>query len=266
MRKLLVKLSVILLACSLAGCGLLPEKLDETLNWPPQRLYREARELMRGGDYEKAIEMYEKLESRYPFGVYAQQAQIDMAYAYYRDGEQAKALAEVERFIRLHPNHPALDYMLYLRGLINFNDKVGFYNFAFKQDLSERDPQAAQDAFESFKILVKRFPNSKYSKDAIYRMRYLLSVMARYEIHVARYYYKKEAYLAAANRAQKLISTYPDSPETEEALLILASSYRNLGLFDLCADTERIFNHNFPDSTAKIGGEPEERPWYLFWL
>lgn len=266
MHNFLVKLFTILLAFSLVGCGILPDKIDETANWPANRLYREARELMRGGDYEKAIELYEKLESRYPFGIYAQQAQIDMAYAYYRDGEQARALTAVERFIKLHPNHPALDYMLYLRGLINFNDKVGFYNFAFKQDLAERDPKAAQDAFESFKALVTRFPNSKYSKDAIYRMRYLLSVLARYEIHVARYYYSREAYLASANRAQKLLATYPDSPEAEEALLILAASYRHLGLFDLSADTERIFNHNFPGSTAKIGGEPVEKPWYLFWL
>lgn len=266
MRKILLKLFTIFLACSLTACGILPDKIDETINWPANRLYREARELMRGGDYEKAIEMYEKLEARYPFGIFAQQAQIDMAYAYYRDGEQAKALAEVERFIKLHPNHPAMDYVLYLRGLINFNDKIGFYNYFFKQDLSERDPKAAQDAFESFKTLVKRYPNSKYSKDAIYRMRYLLAMMSQYELHVARFYFKKEAYLASANRAQKLLAAYPDAPAAEEALLILAASYKHLGLYDLSADTQRIFDHNFPNSTAKIGGEKPERPWYLFWI
>ena len=154
MRKNLLKLlALFLLAVSLAACGLLPEKIDETASWPAGKLYREAKDEMRSGNYEKAIEYYEKLESRYPFGVFAQQAQIDIAYAYYRDNEPAQALAAVERFIKLHPNHPNIDYMYYLRGLINFNDRVGLLNFAFRQDLSERDPKAAQDAFDSFKLL-----------------------------------------------------------------------------------------------------------------
>ena len=138
MRKNLLKLFAVFLAFSLSACGMLPDKIDETASWPAGKLYREAKEEMRGGNYEKAIEYYEKLESRYPFGVFAQQAQIDIAYAYYRDNEPAQALAAVERFIKLHPNHPNIDYMYYLRGLINFNDRVGLMNFAFRQDLSEQ--------------------------------------------------------------------------------------------------------------------------------
>ena len=241
MRKNLLKLlALFLLAVSLAACGLLPEKIDETASWPAGKLYREAKDEMRSGNYEKAIEYYEKLESRYPFGVFAQQAQIDIAYAYYRDNEPAQALAAVERFIKLHPNHPNIDYMYYLRGLINFNDRVGLLNFAFRQDLSERDPKAAQDAFDSFKLLVTRYPDSVYSKDAIY-------------------------YLAAANRAQRAINNYPDSFVVEEALYILAESYKKLGLYDLSNDANRIFKQNYPDSKIPYGGNAKENPWWQFW-
>lgn len=266
MQKFLLKLFALLMAVSLTGCGLLPDKIDETLTWPAGKLYREAKEEMRSGNYEKAIEYYEKLESRYPFGVFAQQAQINIAYAYYRDNEPAQALAAVERFIKLHPNHPNIDYMYYLRGLINFNDRVGLLNFAFRQDLSERDPKAAQDAFDSFKYLVEHYPDSIYSKDAIYRMRYLVTMLAKYEIHVAKYYYRRGAYLAAANRAQRAINNYPDSFVVEEALYILAESYKKLGLTDLSNDAYRIFRQNYPDSKIPYGGnDSKNNPWWQFW-
>ncbi len=265
MRKNLLKLLALLLAVSLTACGLLPEKIDETTSWPAGKLYREAKDEMNSGNYEKAIEYFEKLESRYPFGVYAQQAQIDIAYAYYRDNEQAQALAAVERFIKLHPNHPNIDYMYYLRGLINFNDRLGLLNFAFRQDLSERDPKAAQDAFDSFKILVTRYPDSIYTKDAILRMKYLVTMLAKYEVHVAKYYYRRGAYLAAANRAQRAINNYPDSAVVEEALYILTESYKKLGLYDLGNDADRIFKHNYPDSKIPYGGGKEDSPWWQFW-
>ncbi len=267
MRKNLLTLFALFLAVSLTACGLFSEKVDETISWPAGKLYREAKEELRNGNYEKAIEYYEKLESRYPFGVYAQQAQMDIAYAYYRDNEPAQALVATERFIKLHPNHPNIDYMYYLRGLINFNDRVGFLNFAFQQDLSERDPKAAQDAFESFKLLVTRYPDSVYSKDAIYRMKYLLTMMAKYEVHVAKYYYRRGAYLAAANRAQRAITNYPDSFVVEEALYILVESYKKMGLYDLSDDANRIFKQNFPDSDIPYGGSnnAKKSPWWQFW-
>ena len=190
------------LAFALTGCGLLPDKVDETKDWSAAKLYSEARDELNTGNYEKAIQYFEKLESRYPFGTYAQQAQMEIAYAYYRQGEQPQALAAVERFIKLHPNHPNVDYMYYLRGLINFNDRLGLFDFIAKQDPSERDPKAAREAFDSFKQLAERFPNSIYTKDAISRMKYLVDAMAQYEVHVASYYYRRGAYLAAANRSQ----------------------------------------------------------------
>lgn len=250
----------------ISGCGLLPDEYDETASWPAGKLYREAKEMMAAGDYEKCVQYLEKLESRYPFGVYAQQAQIEIAYAYYRNNDQPQALAAVERFIKLHPNHPNIDYMYYLRGLINFNDRVGILNFAFKQDLSERDPKAAQEAFDSFRVLVNRFPESIYSADAKIRMQYLINMLSRYEIHVAKYYYKRGAYVAALNRVQGSLTKYPDVSSSEEALYIMVRCYDKLGLNDLRDDANRIFQQNYPDSVLPSGGSKEPpNDWWKFW-
>ena len=174
-----LKFLLIAFMLSLSACSLLQsEPPDETRNWSAQKLYAEAREELKVGGYEKSIKYFEKLESRYPFGTYAQQAQMDIAYAHYRAGDQALALAAVERFIKLHPNHPNVDYMYYLRGLINFNDKLSLFDFVSRQDLTERDPKAAREAFDSFKLLIDRFPNSIYAQDARDRMAYLVNAMA----------------------------------------------------------------------------------------
>lgn len=266
MRKYLTILLACIIALSISAYGLLPEKIDETASWPAGKLYREAKEELNSGNYEKAVEYFEKLEARYPFGIYAQQAQMDIAYAYYRQNEQAQALAAAERFIKLHPNHPNIDYMYYLKGLINFNDRLGLLNFAFRQDLSERDPKAAQDAFDAFKVLVTRYPDSVYAKDAMLRMKYLVTMLAKYEIHVAKYYYRRGAYLAAANRAQRTIKNYPESHVVEEALYIMAQSYKKLGLYDLSADAERVFKQNYPDSKIPYGAaDKKSDPWWQFW-
>lgn len=265
MQKKSLKFAAIALALSLAGCGLLPEKIDETKDWPADRLYSEARDELAVANYEKAIQHLEKLEARYPFGIYAQQAQMEVAYAYYRQGDQAQALAAVERFIKLHPNHPKVDYMYYLRGLINFNDRVGFLDFLSKQDPSERDPKAARDAFDSFKQLAERFPDSAYAKDAIARMKYLVNAMAQYEVHVARYYYRRGAYVAAANRAQRAVSDYHEAPAVEEALALMVKSYDALGLPDLRDDAQRVLQRNYPDSAfLRNGPTPPRRRWRLW--
>ena len=250
-----------------SACGLLPDEIDETAGWPAGKLYSEAKAEMAAGNYEKAIKHLERLEARYPFGLYAQQAQIEVAYAYYRDNDQPQALAAVERFIKLHPNHPNIDYMYYLRGLINFNDRVGILNFAFKQDLSERDSRAAQEAFDSFKLLVTRFPDSMYAPDAYVRMEYLINMLSRYEIHVAKYYFRRGAYVAALNRAQGAITKYPDAPTSEEALYIMVRAYDKLGLNDLRDDAARVFAQNYPESKLPSGGtnDPDTSPWWSFW-
>lgn len=260
----LVVASVVLLGMS--ACSLLPEKVDETKNWSVTKLYSEAREEMNGQHYETAIGLFQKLEANYPFGNYALQAQMEIAYAYYKSGDQAQALAAVERFIKLHPNHANVDYMYYLRGLISFNDQIGFLNFLYEQDPTERDPKATREAFAAFKQLVDKFPNSKYTPDALARMNYLIDAMAKYEVHVARYYYRRGAYLAAANRAQGTISDFSASPAIEEALFIMYRSYDKLGMTDLRDDTLRVLTKNYPQ-TAFLSpeGVNKERRWWKFW-
>ncbi|HEY4540982.1 MAG TPA: outer membrane protein assembly factor BamD [Noviherbaspirillum sp.] len=253
------------LAATLSGCGSLGQNVDETRSWTAAKLYAEARDEMTTGNFERAIEYFEKLESRYPFGTYAQQAQMEVAYAHYRQGDNALALAAVDRFIKLHPNHPNVDYMYYLRGLINFNDRVSFLNFLTKQDLSERDPKAAREAFDSFKQLVERFPNSVYAADSLARLNYLVNALAQHEVHVASYYYRRGAYLAAANRAQAAVQQYPEAPAIEEGLYLLVRSYDALEMPQLRDDAERVLRTNYPDSVFFRGGPQRDDPWWKIW-
>lgn len=266
MQKNLLKLLAIALVLSLSACGIFQnEPPDETATWSATKLYAEARSELSSGNFEKAISHFEKLESRYPFGTYAQQAQMEVAYTHYRQGDSALALAATERFIKLHPDHPNVDYMYYLRGLINFNDKVGMFDFLSRQDPSERDPKAARDAFDSFKQLVERFPNSIYAKDSQDRLRYLVNAMAQYDVHVANYYYRRGAYVAAANRAQATVKDYRDAPAIEEALFIMVRSYDALGLTELRDDADRVFKKNFPNSDFSRGGRKIVKPWWQIW-
>lgn len=262
------KLSVVLATFVLFGlsaCGVFSDKVDETKNWSATKLYSEATEEMAGQHYEAAIKLYERLESSYPFGTYATQAQMQIAYAYYKSQDQAQALAAVERFIKLHPNHPNVDYMYYLRGLISFNDQLGFLNFVYTQDPTERDPKATRESFAAFKALVEKFPNSKYTPDAIARLNYLINAMANYEVHVASYYYRRGAFLAALNRAQGTLKDYAESPATEEALFIMIQSYDKMGMPDLRDDAQRVFMKNYPDSRFLAGNAGRDAPWWKFW-
>jgi outer membrane protein assembly factor BamD len=258
--------SVLLVATlALGGCGLLPEVKDETAGWSAQKLYSEAKDNLNEGNYESAIKLFETLESRYPFGRYAQQAQLEVAYAYYKDNEPISAIAACDRFIKLHPNHVNVDYAYYLKGLTNFNDDLGVLGNLIEQDLSERDPKAARDAFLSFKELVTRFPDSKYAADALARMNYLVNALANNEVHVARYYLKRQAWVAAANRAKEVLKTYPEAPAKEQALAVMVVSYDKLNLPDLRDDAQRVLTLNFPDSPYAGGISAKEKSWYRFW-
>ncbi|TFW30968.1 outer membrane protein assembly factor BamD [Massilia horti] len=263
------KLSVLVATVALLGlsaCSLFPEKTDETKKWSAEKLYAEARGEMDGGHYESAIKLFERLESNYPFGTYAAQAQMEIAYAHYKAQENDEALAAVERFIKLHPNHPQVDYMYYLRGLINFNDQLGFLSFIYAQDPTERDPKATREAFAAFKALVDKFPNSKYAPDSIARMKYLVNAMAQYEVHVANYYYRRGAYLAALNRAQSAVADYSDAPAREEALFLMVRAYDKLGMPELRDDTQRVFLRNYPNSRfLKNPSGASDKSWWKFW-
>jgi outer membrane protein assembly factor BamD len=248
-----------------AGCGLLPEAEDETIGWSANKLYAEAKSAMGEGTFDKAIKYYEKLEARYPYGRYAQQAQLEVAYAYYKQQEKPQALAACDRFIRLHPNHPNVDYAYYLKGLVNFNEDLGLLGHVSMQDMTERDPKAAQESFEAFKALVQKFPESKYAKDSSLRMAYLVNALASHEVHVARYYMQRGAYVAAANRAQSSIKTYPDAPAVEEALFVLVKAYDAMGMNDLRDDAERVMRKNFPNSEYYKRGLNRDVPWWKLW-
>jgi outer membrane protein assembly factor BamD len=250
---------------TLGGCGLLPEVKDETAGWSAQKLYSEAKDNLNDGNYERSVKLFETLESRYPFGRYAQQAQLEVAYAYYKDNEPISAIAACDRFIKLHPNHPNVDYAYYLKGLANFNDDLGVLGNLVDQDMSERDPQAARDAFLSFKELVTRFPDSKYAADSRARMTYLVNALASNEVHVAKYYMKRKAWVASANRAREVVKNYPDAPALEEALAIMVVSYDKMELTSLRDDTLRVMALNFPNSKYTKGVNLDDRPWYSFW-
>jgi outer membrane protein assembly factor BamD len=254
----------------LSACGLLSKDVKDSKNWSASKYYSEAKSELNEGNYGGAIKLFEALEARYPYGRFAQQAQLEVAYAYYKDGEQATAIAAADRFIKLHPNHKNVDYAYYLKGLSNFNDDLGLMGIVsekiLNQDMSERDPKASRESFENFKELVARYPKSKYAPDAVQRMKHLVNVVALNEVQVARYYMKRGGYVAAANRAQYALKEYPQTPATEEALFIMMKAYDALGMPDLRDDAHRVMKKNFPDSRffADSTGESGE-PWWRFW-
>jgi outer membrane protein assembly factor BamD len=248
----------------LAGCSSTP--VDATAGWSPSKIYTEAKDEVAAGAYDKAIVLFEKLEGRAAGTPLAQQAQLDKAYAHYKSGEPAQALAAIERFLKLHPASPALDYALYLKGIVNFNDDLGIFSAITRQDLSERDQKAAKESFESFKDLITRFPQSRYSPDASQRMAYIVNSLADYEVHVARYYFARGAYVAAINRAQVAVSDHQNTPSVEEALMILVKSYDALGMTQLRDDAQRILAKNYPQSPYLKGGvKAKTDPWWKVW-
>jgi outer membrane protein assembly factor BamD len=255
----------LILGALVAACGLFPDA-DETKGWSAEKLYSEAKDNLDSGNYEQAVKLYEKLEARYPYGRYAQQAQLEIAYAYYKDSEPAQAVTAAERFIKLHPNHPSVDYAYYLKGLANFIEDPGWTGWVSGEDLTERDPKAARESFESFKELVTRFPDSRYAPDSVARMQYLVNALASHEIHVARYYMKRGAYVAAANRVQYSLKAYPRAPANEEGLVIMISAYDKLGLKDLRDDAERVMKQNFPNSKYLKGDVGDSgTSWWRIW-
>jgi outer membrane protein assembly factor BamD len=230
------------------GCAAIPD--DPTKDWSAERFYQEAKQALASGDYETAIKYYQGLEARYPYGRYAEQAILESAYAYYKNDEPALAIATAERFIRLHPTHPHVDYAYYLKGLANFRGERSLFDWLLGAggDLSDRDPKAAREAYNAFRELVERFPASRYAADARQRMAYLYEAQARHEVEVARFYYEREAYVAAVNRAKYALENYPRTPAIEDALGLLALSYRKMGLAELSEDARRVLALNFPQS------------------
>jgi outer membrane protein assembly factor BamD len=249
-----------------AACGT-SDKIDPNSTKAVEALYAEGKDELASGGYERAIKIFERVEGRAAGTLLAQQASLDLAYAQHRSNDRAAALATLDRFIKLHPSSPALDYALYLRGVANFNDKLGILSALSRQDLSERDQQASRDAYQSFRQVVEQFPQSRYAADSKLRMDYIVNALAEYELHVSRYYFRRGAYVAAANRAQQVLLEFPQAPATEEALFLMATSYQQLGLDVLRNDAQRVLEKNFPKSRFLSGEAAAQstKSWWQFW-
>lgn len=241
---MITRIATLLLVFSLTACSLLPEEKDHTRDWSANKFYSEASSALKAGNYATAIKYYELLEARYPFGKYAMQSQMDLAYAYYKDGEHESALAAADRFIRLHPEHPAVAYALYLKGIVNFNRRLGFLTRFIPTDTSQRDPGSALDSFKDFSELIRKFPDSEYAKDARKRMIFLRNNLAKHELHVANYYMQRGAYVAAANRAAAVVEKYQRTPAVKQALELMVDAYTRLGKDKLAEDARRVLTLN----------------------
>ena len=257
---------MVMLLASCSTTGTVDKEVQITQGWTVEKLYAEAKDELTKGNYTRAIKLYDILESRFPFGRYAQQSSLDRAYAHYRDNEPKLALEELDRFIKLHPVHPNMDYALYLKGLVLFNEDQSFLSRLASQDWSERDPQANKDAFFVFQDLLKRYPESAYAQDSRERIIKLVQALGGHEMHVARYYMKRGAYLAAVNRAQTIVSEYQNTEYIEEALAIMVAGYDRLGKDDLRDDTFRVLQKNYPQSDyLKTPWVNKESAWYKYW-
>ena len=254
----------LILVLLLSGCSWFGNK-EDLANLSASKLFSDAMENMDDKNYEEAIKKFETLEARYPYGRFAEQAQLEVAYAYYKQEDAASATAACDRFIKMHPTHPNVDYAYYLKGLANFNENLGMLAKLGGQDITERDPKQARESYDSFKELVRRFPNSKYAGEAAQRARFLLNGLANYEVQVAHYYMKRKAYVAAVNRAQYVLKNYQQTPATEEALLIMTQAYDALGMTDLRDDSERVMKHNFPNSKYLSGSSDVGKSWWKLW-
>jgi len=244
--KPLFTLLYVLLLSTLVACATTPEEEEfEDADKTAGALYEEAKSALSQEDYETAIQKLESLEARFPFGKYAQQAQLDIAYAYYKFEEPESAVSSANRFIKLYPRHPYVDYAYYLKGLVKFNQGQSVFDSLDSQDPAQRDPESVRRSFQYFNELVSRFPASKYAPDAVERMKYLRNNLARHELFAAQHYMKRNAYVAAANRAKYIVQHFGNTPTVPDALLLMAEAYDKLKLNDLAADARRVYEFNY---------------------
>ena len=247
-------ISLILAALLVQGCSWLPEQKDETRNWSAERFYTEASTALAENNYDDAIKYYEMLEARYPYGYYAAQAQLDVAYAYYKYDEPDAAIDALERFIRLHPDHPQTAYANYMKGVVNLNRNLGLVDRFIPTDATQRDPAAYAQSYKDFMEVVNQYPDTPYARDARQRALYLHNSLAMHEIHIADYYMDRGAYLAAAKRAAGVIENYQRTPAARRALEIMIEAYTKLGMDDLAEDARRVLALN--EAKGRFLAEP----------
>lgn len=260
----ILSLSIILFACSSA------DKKKPTQQLSEQQYYEDAQKAINSNNFILAVEHLQQLESRFPFGRYAEQAQLDLIYTYYKSIDYLSSVASSNRFIRLHPDHPNVDYAYYMKGLSSYSIDRGLLARFLPTEPSQRDMQPARTSFSHFNVLVNKFPNSRYAKDARQRMIYLRELLAENELYVAEYYMKRRAFLAAANRGRYVVENYQSTPAVPKGLAMMIKAYRNLDLNDLAADTLKILTLNYPDYEElnkngeliyKVEVSNDERSW-----
>jgi outer membrane protein assembly factor BamD len=234
-------LSSLLAVSLLVGCSSSDDVIPDI---PPSELYSQAQVSLQAGNWTSAIERLEALDSRYPFGAYSEQVQLDLIYVYYKNDDLALGLATIERFNRLNPTHPKADWVLYMRGLTHMAQDRSFMHDLFRVDRSDRDPEPARSAFKDFKRLLDRYPDSLYAEDAQTRMFALKNRLADYELATADFYLRREAWISAINRSQELQRTYPDTEAARKSLTIMLAAYKELKLEDAIARTEELIALN----------------------
>jgi len=250
---------LLLLATMLSGCG--RETREDDLG--PEILYQDAQQALAGRNYERAIQLYRNLTTRYPFGRHAEQAQLDMAFAMQRAGQSEAALTTLDRFIRTYPTHPNIDYARFLKGLVHYDEAMGFLRLLFPGQIVDRDQNSARRSFNAFQELIQLHPQSRYVADARQRMVFLRNVLAEYEVTVGEYYFRRGAYVAAIGRAEYLIETYPQAPANVDALELMERSYRRLDLNELADDTRLLLESNYRE---RLDGDDEGRGfWARLW-
>lgn len=258
MKRIVTVIAIILLS----GCA----SIDEDASKTQEQFYREAKRELDGARYTAALGLYNALQARFPYSTYADQANLDSAYAHFKLNDKIQAIAECDRFIQMHPTHPNVDYAYYLKGRAQEINLDGVLSNLAKQDATERDPEAARGAFFAYKDLINRFPNSMYAADARRRMEKLTESLAKAELHAARYYLKRGAPLAAANRAKALLEKFPLTPVREEALAVMAAAYDRLGEITLRDDARRVLQLNYPESGYLDNFDAElPHAWWAFW-
>ena len=243
-------LYLLLAAVLTQGCASKQKEKDKTRNWSADRFYTEASAALAEGDYEGAIEYYEKLEARYPYGHQAAQSQLDVAYAYYKFDEPDAAIDALNRFIRLHPDHPQVAYANYMKGVVNLNRNLGLLDRFVPTDSSQRDPETHRLAYEAFREVVEKYPQTRYARDSKQRAVFLHNALAKHELHIANYYMERGAYVAAANRAMHIVKNYQRTPSVRPALVIMASAYDKMELPQLAEDTRRVIALNEVNFTS----------------
>lgn len=244
--------TITLLLLLLSACS--SDEVEQDINATELKFYESASNSLRSGNYQDAVAKLQLLEARFPFGRFAQQAQLEIVYAYYRSGQPEAARAAADRFIRLHPQHPNVDYAYYLTGMSSFDEDQNFLEKFLPLDPATRDPGAARQSFDDFNTLVRRFPDSQYAPDAQMRMVYLRNLLAEYEVNVARYYIRRGAYIAAANRGRYVFENFQEAPAVPNALAVMVEAYELLELQDLADQTLLVLSSNFPDHDSLTGG------------